>query len=84
MEFLGDRGAADDRATLEHAHRHAGRGEVRGADKTVVAAADDHHVIPKRLRHGVRLYSVNPAATFENPQSTYVTSPVIALDSDEK
>jgi hypothetical protein len=84
MEFLGDRGSAHDTAPFEHGDPETRRGKISGADETVVAAADDHHVIPKRLRHGVRLYSVNPAATFENPQSTYVTSPVIALDSDEK
>jgi hypothetical protein len=29
-------------------------------------------------------YSVKPNATCENPASAYVTSPVIALDNDEK
>ena len=79
MEFLGHRRTADNRAALEHADRHAGRGEIRGTDETVVPAADDHGVVHDDVR-----YSVSPAATFENPQSTYVISPVIALDSEEK
>jgi len=29
-------------------------------------------------------YSARPAATLEKPPSTYVISPVMALDSDEK
>ena len=44
MEFLGDRGAADHAAALEHAHAEARRREIGGADEAVVAAADDDGV----------------------------------------
>ena len=80
MEFLGDRGAAQHAAALEHAHLEAGAGEVRGAGEAVVAAADDDGVEARASRcHGVRsadaqtrirLLVVIPAATIENPQST--------------
>ena len=54
MEFLGDGGAAEDAATLEHRHRESGRGEVAGADQAVVAAADDDGIVAGRgMRHGV-------------------------------
>ena len=44
MEFLGDRGAAEDGAALEHAHGEARLGEVAGAGQAVVAAADDDDI----------------------------------------
>ena len=86
MEFLGDRGAADDVAALEHADRLPAGGEIRGADEAVVAAADDDDVVARaRARHGRGArYSSMPAATVEKPQSTNVTSPVIALASSDR
>jgi hypothetical protein len=44
-DFLGDRGAADDRALLENQHFAARAREVRGGDQPVVAAADDDGVV---------------------------------------
>ncbi len=44
VEFLGDRGAAEHRAALEHTDLQAGTGEVRGADEAVVAAANDQRI----------------------------------------
>ena len=44
MEFLGDRGATDDRTALEDAHRCPAGSEIGGADEAVVAAADDDDV----------------------------------------
>ena len=44
MEFLGDRGAAEDGTALEYAHGEPGLGEVAGAGEAVVAAADDDHI----------------------------------------
>ncbi len=45
MELLGDRRAADDAAAFEHEHLEAGLREVRGADKAVVAGADQDRVV---------------------------------------
>jgi hypothetical protein len=44
MELLGDRGAAYDAALLEHRDLEPPGREIRGADETVVAAADDQRV----------------------------------------
>ncbi len=44
-EFLGDRGAADERAALEHPHLETGAGEIAGADEAVVSAADDDDIV---------------------------------------
>src|ERR1700692_770235 len=44
MEFLGDCGATQDRATLEHRYREACLGEVTRAHEPVVTAADDDGV----------------------------------------
>jgi len=44
-ELLGDRGAADERAALEHPYFQAGAGEIAGADQAVVSAADDDDVV---------------------------------------
>jgi hypothetical protein len=41
MEFLGDRGAADDLAALDDDDLQSLRGEIAGADEAVVAGADD-------------------------------------------
>ena len=45
MEFLGDRGAADDVAALEHRDLEAARREIARAGEAVVAAADDDGVV---------------------------------------
>ena len=81
MEFLGDRRAADDGAPLDDAGGKPRRSELRRAHETVVTAADDDGVV---ARPSLRHYSASPAATCEKPQSTYVTSAVIAEDRDEK
>ena len=44
VEFLGDRGAADDAARLEHRHLVAAPGEIVGADEAIMAGADDENV----------------------------------------
>jgi hypothetical protein len=43
-QLLGDAGAAEDVAALEHAHAPAREGEVRGGGQPVVSAADDDGV----------------------------------------
>jgi hypothetical protein len=45
MEFLGHAGAAHHVPPFQHAHLHAGLGEVERADQAVVAAADDEGVV---------------------------------------
>ena len=45
VEFLGYGCSAHDIAALDDAHFHARTGEVEGADKAVMAAADDHGII---------------------------------------
>ena len=57
MELLGDRGAADQRAPLEHGDLEPGAGQVRGAHQPVVSATDDQRIAtavaaPRRLSHG--------------------------------
>src|ERR1700681_3478726 len=44
MKFLGDRRAADHRTSLEQRDLESGRGQVRGADQAVMAAADDQGI----------------------------------------
>jgi hypothetical protein len=44
-DFLGDRGAAQDVAALEHQDLPAGARQVGGVDQAVVAAADDDDVV---------------------------------------
>jgi hypothetical protein len=44
MEFLGDRGAADDRPALDDANLQSGGCEVAGARQAVVARADDDYI----------------------------------------
>jgi len=41
MEFLRDRRASDNRATLQELNLEAGAGEIGGADEPVVSAAED-------------------------------------------
>jgi hypothetical protein len=45
-QLLGDAGAADHVAALEHADAHAGAREVGGGGQPVVAGADDDRVEP--------------------------------------
>jgi hypothetical protein len=40
-EFFGNRGAANDRAALEHMHTQTGRCQITRANETIVSAADD-------------------------------------------
>jgi hypothetical protein len=51
-DLLGDGGAAEDVAPLQHDDAQPGPGQVRGADEAVVAASDDDRVVA--LRHGAR------------------------------
>ena len=44
-QLLGDRGAADEVALLEHQRAQPGLGEVAGVDQSVVAAADHDRVV---------------------------------------
>ena len=44
VEFLGHRRAAYDMSPLQYAHRHSGRSEIRRADQTVVAAAQNQDI----------------------------------------
>src|SRR5271168_3395381 len=55
MKFLGYRGSADDRAALEHGHFEAGGRKIRGADQSVVAAADNDDVAQRFSRSHERL-----------------------------
>ena len=56
MKFLGDGGAADDAALLEHGDLQTGGREICGANQTVMAAADDDDIScaesATRLSHG--------------------------------
>jgi hypothetical protein len=45
MEFLGDGSPADDRPAFDKTHLEAGTGQVKGADKAIMARADDDGVI---------------------------------------
>jgi hypothetical protein len=45
MEFLGHRGAADDRATLQHQRAQAGLAEIGGRRQAVMPGADDDGVV---------------------------------------
>jgi hypothetical protein len=45
MEFLGHRRPANDIAALDDPHLHACTREVEGADKAVMATADDYGII---------------------------------------
>ena len=53
MEFLGRRGAADDRAALQHNDLQPGRGEIGRGDQAVVAAADHDDVAHRYLAPGL-------------------------------
>jgi hypothetical protein len=44
MELLGDCGAPDHGAALEHGHFETRRRKVSGTGEAVVAAADDHRI----------------------------------------
>ena len=44
VEFLGDRGAADDRPALEHSDLEPCGGEIGRGDKAIVTPADDDDV----------------------------------------
>jgi hypothetical protein len=59
--LLGDRGAADDGAALEHDGALAGASEIGGRNEAVVPAPDDDRVVLIRRAgwHGVTL--PNPA-----------------------
>ncbi len=48
--LLGDRGAADDRAPLQHEHLFPGLGQVARSDQTVVTRADDDRVVAGTVR----------------------------------
>ncbi len=48
MEFLGHRGAADDRAPLQHRDLQSPHGQIGGANQTVMTAAYDHHITHER------------------------------------
>ena len=48
MQLLGDRGAADEAAALEHQHVEPRLGEVRRVGQAVVASADDDRVVGVR------------------------------------
>jgi hypothetical protein len=65
MELFGHRGAADDRAALENAHRQARAGEVRRTGQPVVAAADDDGV-----EDACAQSSAIPGDAVEKPAST--------------
>ena len=54
-DLLGDAGAAEDFAPLEHEHLHAGPGQVGGGHQTVVAAADDDEIVGLGHRSGTIL-----------------------------
>jgi hypothetical protein len=58
-ELLGDAGAADDVAPLEHQRAHPRSRQVEGGDEAVVATADDDRAVPGRA---VRARVVRPAA----------------------
>ena len=45
VEFLGHRRAAYDIASLDDAYLHSGAGKIKGADKSVVASANDYSII---------------------------------------
>ena len=51
VELLGDGGAADHAAALDHLDPEPGGGEVAGAHQAVVASADDHDVVVGVLVH---------------------------------
>src|SRR3954464_4515712 len=55
MEFLGDRGSANDTAPFEHGDPETRRGKIRGADEAVVAAADDQCITQTRIPRQVSL-----------------------------
>ena len=60
MEFLRDRGAADDGTPFDDMHLEARRGEVAGAGQTVVTRTDNDDIQPvgshdKHLKGGRRL-----------------------------
>src|SRR5665213_935060 len=88
VELLGDGGATHDGAALDDAHRLPRSSEVGRAHEPVMAATDDDGIEPLAVaaHAGVARarYSSMPAATVEKPQSTYVTSPVIALASSDR
>ena len=44
MKFFGYRSAADDVAPFEYRDFEPRRGQIRGADQSVVASADNHRV----------------------------------------
>jgi hypothetical protein len=45
MEFLGDRGTADNVAPFQHDDLHSCAGKITGAYQAIVAAADDGDVV---------------------------------------
>ena len=45
MEFLGDRGAADDAAPLQHTDFVTGPGEIERASQAVVSAPDQDGIV---------------------------------------
>ena len=51
MKFLGDGGAANHRAGLQHPHVEPGAGQIGGGNQAVMAAPDDGHVILIFHRH---------------------------------
>ena len=51
MELFGDRGAADEVASLEDEGAKPGLREVGAIDEAIVAAADDDGVVLVRVRH---------------------------------
>src|SRR5690606_3664583 len=62
MEFLGHRGAADVRMALEHDDTETRSGEIRGANETVMTAADDRGVVTRACWGFHRRLRPNPAA----------------------
>ena len=50
MKFFGYRSAADDIAPFEYRDFESGRGQIRGANQSVVTSADDYGVA-RRLSH---------------------------------
>jgi hypothetical protein len=67
MKFLGYRGPAYNSAALEHRYFESGGRQIRGADQSIVAAADNDRIAQdfshsvRRCGHGRRCSIPRPA-----------------------